>query len=737
MASSSGFVTQKVIENSSNIMCAKDFSQNNNDFKDIYYSELKKLYDSQTGAIKNPWTNNKVFEVIRHLKNAKVSIESGCRRTPAEYYWSKKYQVMSIDDVDYLILKKDKPDNPTVRIIPLEEYYDILLDIHRGCGHGGRDKIQYQIKDRFIIVRKAIDLFVSLCPICESKRNIPKKGIVAKPIISRDFNERGQVDLIDLQSVPDGEFKWLLNYQDHSTKFIHLRPLCSKKASGVATELLKIFLEFGAPYILQSDNGKEFTANIIEEMVKLWPECKIIHGTPRHPQTQGSVERSNQDVENMLRAWMQEHNSTKWAMGCFFVQYSKNTSFHRIIGRSPFRALFGCEPKSGLRSSNIPHGILKHITNEEQLQDVCAGIQVDVQGPNRIDEVIQVNESSENLTLSSNASKNIIIVSNTSIENESETLMANEAPVIGEVASISMLSENRNSVLDISLDAYTENETVVTHDDFAEDATSSVIIYSNELITLPVAINASITNTSTSIQQLGEQSNADSNVTLPNSIVMHDSSEVSTLESDLRCIVCKDGTSGAHQCCSCLRPVHTICGETYSNEGYGASVLCFLCKREKEIQLERNKSHQGVKRAAEKMITDTAKKLPPLDKGDSVFLNVPKIDRGPVDAKNISGKVLDMRHGVYQIGTSNGIIKNWFNRQELKVSSNKYLKEIPQNIISLREAVSKESLFGGQGFSRCLCKPAKRQCQNNRCACFKKNVLCGSKCHSSLTCANK
>lgn len=137
------------------------------------------------------------------------------------------------------------------------------------------------------------------------------------------------------------------------------------------------------------------------------------------------------------------------------------------------------------------------------------------------------------------------------------------------------------------------------------------------------------------------------------------------------------------------------------------------------------------------MITDTAKKLPALDIGDSVFFNVPKIDRGPVDAKNISGKVLDMRHGVYQIGTSNGIIKNWFNRQELKTSSKKYLEEIPQNIISIRETVSKESLFGGQGFSKCLCKPAKRQCQTKRCACFKKNVLCGSKCHSSLTCANK
>lgn len=59
------------------------------------------------------------------------------------------------------------------------------------------------------------------------------RKLVIKPIISKDFNERGQVDLVDFQSVPDGKFKWILNYQDHSTKFLSLRPLESKRTSEV------------------------------------------------------------------------------------------------------------------------------------------------------------------------------------------------------------------------------------------------------------------------------------------------------------------------------------------------------------------------------------------------------------------------------------------------------------------------------------------------------------------------
>jgi hypothetical protein len=57
----------------------------------------------------------------------------------------------------------------------------------------------------------------------------------------------------------DGDFKFILHYQDHLTKFAVLRPLTSKLAAEVGFQLLDIFLLFGAPHILQSHNGREFT----------------------------------------------------------------------------------------------------------------------------------------------------------------------------------------------------------------------------------------------------------------------------------------------------------------------------------------------------------------------------------------------------------------------------------------------------------------------------------------------
>ena len=45
------------------------------------------------------------------------------------------------------------------------------------------------------------------------KKGRPKKGLVVKPIISEDRNSRCQIDLIDLQSCPADEYKFILVYQ--------------------------------------------------------------------------------------------------------------------------------------------------------------------------------------------------------------------------------------------------------------------------------------------------------------------------------------------------------------------------------------------------------------------------------------------------------------------------------------------------------------------------------------------
>ncbi|KAK4324885.1 hypothetical protein Pmani_004535 [Petrolisthes manimaculis] len=91
--------------------------------------------------------------------------------------------------------------------------------------------------------------------------------VVVRPILTKEFLSRGQVDLIDMQSMPSGSNKkWIMVNLDHLRKFCILRALTSKRAAEVAFYLLDVFLLFGAPVILQSDNGSEFTSQVITEL---------------------------------------------------------------------------------------------------------------------------------------------------------------------------------------------------------------------------------------------------------------------------------------------------------------------------------------------------------------------------------------------------------------------------------------------------------------------------------------
>lgn len=163
-------------------------------------------------------------------------------------------------------------------------------------------------------------------------------------------------------------------YQDHLTKFVLLRLLKHKRAEEVAYVLLDIFTTFGAAAILQSDNGREFVNKIINELCNMWEDLKIVHGKPRHSQSQGSVERANQDVENILATWLQDNKTKKWSEGLKFVQFMKNRSLNHGIKCSLYEAMFGCSAKIGLKSSALPILIINKLKTEEDLEEAITSM---------------------------------------------------------------------------------------------------------------------------------------------------------------------------------------------------------------------------------------------------------------------------------------------------------------------------------------------------------------------------
>ncbi|XP_076040906.1 uncharacterized protein LOC143025317 [Oratosquilla oratoria] len=106
---------------------------------------------------------------------------------------------------------------------------------------------------------------------------------------------------------------------------------------------------------------------VITELKQLWPQIKLVHGNHRHPQSQGSVERANADIKDILVAWMSDNNTQDWTVGLKFVQQQKNCAHHAGINRTPYKAMFGEDPKVGLTSSSLPPEILERLKSEDDL----------------------------------------------------------------------------------------------------------------------------------------------------------------------------------------------------------------------------------------------------------------------------------------------------------------------------------------------------------------------------------
>ena len=81
----------------------------------------------------------------------------------------------------------------------------------------------------------------------------PTKG-AKKPILSLEFRDRIQVDLIDMRAMRKRYIygnmqRWIMTVKDHLTGLVYLCALPQKKAIFVAAELEKYFGLIGYPEI--------------------------------------------------------------------------------------------------------------------------------------------------------------------------------------------------------------------------------------------------------------------------------------------------------------------------------------------------------------------------------------------------------------------------------------------------------------------------------------------------------
>ncbi|XP_076038319.1 KRAB-A domain-containing protein 2-like [Oratosquilla oratoria] len=125
------------------------------------------------------------------------------------YYLLEKYEVLQCGPTEKLIKRRSTRQESPLYYVSIEETFDVVKSAHISTGHGGRDRMLKELQKKYAnIPTKAVELFKSLCQECQKKRKRPMtKGVVVRPILTKEFSSRGQVDLIDMQSMPSGSNK--------------------------------------------------------------------------------------------------------------------------------------------------------------------------------------------------------------------------------------------------------------------------------------------------------------------------------------------------------------------------------------------------------------------------------------------------------------------------------------------------------------------------------------------------
>ena len=161
------------------------------------------------------------------------------------------------------------------------------------AGHLGRRKTAKRILQRFYWpgVFRDVQKHCQTCGQCQksSPRGIKKARLIPLPIMDEPF-KRIAMDIVGPLPRSSSGKRFILVICDYATRYPEAIALRTVDANAVAEELLRVFARVGIPEEILTDQGANFTSQLLAEVYRLL-QIKPIRTTPYHPQTDGLVER--------------------------------------------------------------------------------------------------------------------------------------------------------------------------------------------------------------------------------------------------------------------------------------------------------------------------------------------------------------------------------------------------------------------------------------------------------------
>lgn len=217
--------------------------------------------------------------------------------------------------------------------------------------HLGADKVLDRIRRDMWhpYLYKEVNRVVRNCPSCRENQIMRHKPWgLAQPVLSPPIPfHTVSMDFVTGLPLSEG-FDAMTTVTDKFTKTLRVYPCkTTDDARTTADRFFKeVYRSHGLPRAIISDRDVRFTSKFWETLcAKLGIERKMT--TSYNPQADGQAEKSNQTVEIALRHFV-DYNQESWTSYLPQIEFAINTSINDTTKCSPYKLLYGIEPRDAL-----------------------------------------------------------------------------------------------------------------------------------------------------------------------------------------------------------------------------------------------------------------------------------------------------------------------------------------------------------------------------------------------------
>ncbi|WVZ80470.1 hypothetical protein U9M48_027941 [Paspalum notatum var. saurae] len=238
-------------------------------------------------------------------------------------------------------------------------------------------KMYYDLKERFLWygMKRAVAEYVAICDTCQrvkAEHQRPAGLLQSLKVPEWKWEEITMDFIVGLPRTQKG-YNSIWVVIDRLIKVAHFIPVNTTYSGAKLAELYisRIVCLHGVPKRIISDRGSQFTSRFWKQLHDSL-DTKLRFSTAYHSQTDGQIERTNQILEDILRACAIQYG-TSWDKCLPYAEFYHNNTYQVSLKKSPFEALYGKRCRTSLFWNQIGE---KQVFGPDIIQDAEQQLQI-------------------------------------------------------------------------------------------------------------------------------------------------------------------------------------------------------------------------------------------------------------------------------------------------------------------------------------------------------------------------